>query len=288
MRDIFRSIFKTIEIIIEIYLTKKLIILGPFHGEFGFEIIYNQSLYNSLKLKFHNRIKVASKKSSRNLYSDIENDNYINFEYDLKKAGYAFGNVQDVSTIHKKFLAENFVSDKKNIILLDLSENFIPLIKLFFGFKYIPLTKSKRSDKKICFHFRNIIKNGNDNRDNFTQINAYKLVEYFNKKNYNTVCIGDLQYSYAPININKDKRSNNLKDTIDELGSSIVCIGQLSGPIHLAQMCSTPIITWAEGEWRFNIFPEWNPLNSDLYVVDKSSFNPELNSIVKLFEENYE
>jgi ADP-heptose:LPS heptosyltransferase len=198
----------------------------------------------------------------------------------LISGGYGFGKNNN----SKKYIneAKNKNCKLKNAIFLDLSDLYFPLIKLLIGFDYTNYNNFKfnekivnfNNEKIITFHFRNIIKEGKDKRENFSNNNALSLIKLCKDNGYKTVCIGHPKYSYAPSNIDVDSRSLDLDQTLKILSNSKCCVGQLSGPIHLAQLLGIPIVTWAEGEWRFNIFPKWNPLNIKMEIVTKKTFNP--------------
>jgi hypothetical protein len=273
-----KIILETLYIFFKIILTKKTIILGPYHGEFGFEVSMNASFANSLKRKFNNKLIVVSREGNHALYQCC--NEFIAFNYDLKNAGYGYGKIEDSLQIRKQFKLE-FVN-LSNSIFIDLTRINIFVFKKLIKFSFVNLSNQNHNptSKYISVHFRSILKSGNDKRSNFTEINANKLVNALSSLGFEVNVIGHPELSYCPSENCIDCRSNEIGTAINCIQNSIITIGQLSGPIHLAHLSSKPVLTWAEGKDRFKTIEMWNPFNQKCIIVSYETFNPNIDDII--------
>lgn len=82
------------------------------------------------------------------------------------------------------------------------------------------------------------------------------------------------------LNHTRDLRDIPLQDLMDVIAGAKVVIGGSSGVMHLAQMCGTPIICWADGRTYFGETLEkryketWNPLGSEVHWIPTPSWQP--------------
>ena len=67
-------------------------------------------------------------------------------------------------------------------------------------------------------------------------------------------------------------------------------VGPSSGPMHLAQMCGTPIVCWGDNR-KYNghflkdrYLKDWNPFNSQVEWIDCENWQPEPEEIVERIE----
>lgn len=273
----FESLIETFIIYFKIIFLKRKIILGPYHGEFGFEVTMNTSIAFSLSRRFKNYLVVVSLEGHEQLYRYC--DEFISFNYDLKKAGYAYGNSSDSKDLKLNFIT--FFPAFKNEIFIDLSRINIFLFKKLINFDFVDLSTTAICKSSIvAVHFRSILKEGVDSRSNFQNINSDLLVKKLFDNGYTVYVLGNPKYSYCPPNYCEDHRSNNIGFALNAISNSCVTIGQLSGPIHLAHMSNRPVITWADSEERFETIKIWNPHKQDCLVVSDSTFNPDVDLII--------
>jgi hypothetical protein len=207
MKFIF-SILETLLIYFKIILLKKDIVLGPYHGEFGFEVSMNASFANSIKRSFKNKLIVVSQLGNKGLYKNI--DAFIPYNYNLAKAGYGYGNHKDSLILRKDFLNKHITY--KNAVFIDLTRINIYLFKQFVNFRYSALGNSsvQSQSNHIAVHFRSVIKSGTDDRLNFKNINADKLVFELFSRGYIINVIGHPDFSYCPNSYCNDYRSNDI------------------------------------------------------------------------------
>jgi hypothetical protein len=112
-----KILIETFVIFILIKVTKKPIILGPYHGEFGFEVSMNTSIAYSIKRKFKNKLFVVSLDGNEGLYNFC--DKFIGYNYDLKDAGYGYGKIEDSLKLRNDFKKLN--NELSSCIFIDLS-----------------------------------------------------------------------------------------------------------------------------------------------------------------------
>ena len=277
------TLFETIIIFLKIITSNKTIILGPYHGEFGFEVSMNASFAYSIKKKFSNKLIVISLDGNEALYNIC--DKFISFNYNLKNAGYGYGNYADSLTLRNEFIKQHKIYNDS--IFIDLCRINIYIFKKLVNFEYVSLGESKLFNKpnEITVHFRSVVKTGADNRLNFLNENADRLVHELFLLGYNVNVIGHPEFSYCPNIYCKDFRSKEISCAINTIKKSIITIGQLSGPIHLAHLCKRPVLTWADDIKRFKTIEMWNPFNQKCIIVSSETFNPEINEILKKLHE---
>jgi hypothetical protein len=79
----------------------------------------------------------------------------------------------------------------------------------------------------------------------------------------------------------RDCRGAELGDLMDCIASAAIVIGQSSGVMHLASMCGTPQLVWADNKTYFNEPLEkryketWNPFNTRVTWIDCDNWDPE-------------
>lgn len=278
-----KSFVETLLIYFKIIFTNKKIILGPFHGEFGFEVSMNASIAFSINRKFKNELIVVSLDGNQTLYNYCHR--FISFNYDLKDAGYGYGKIDDSLILRKKFIDE--YNQYANCIFIDLSRINIYVFKKLINFSFVNFSNIPYNIKsnEVSIHFRSVLKTGSDIRSNFTYENADNLVRELSLKGFKINIIGHPKFSYCPENNCIDCRSYNINSALENIQKSLVTIGQLSGPIHLAHLCARPVITWADSIVRFETVKMWNPHKQTCIIVSDNTFNPSFMSIINKFDE---
>lgn len=83
-----------------------------------------------------------------------------------------------------------------------------------------------------------------------------------------------------------DSMSLPLYRLINVIASAAIVIGQSSGVMHLASLCGTPQLVWADNKTYFNEPLEkryketWNPFNTRVTWIDCDNWNPEPQQIL--------
>jgi len=83
-------------------------------------------------------------------------------------------------------------------------------------------------------------------------------------------------------------RDRPLLETLDVLASTRLVVGPSSGPMHLASLCGTPHLVWADlqryarGQTsRIKYESTWNPLGTKALVLDQWGFQPPPEAIAR-------
>jgi len=209
---------------------------------------------------------------------------YLEHEYDLGAAGYGFGRA---GAHVERALALEFARG------LDLREPDFELLtpSMLVGWARHWLIKpvwsapepsvemGQNQTYDVVFHFRGMRKIGPDRRENFSATSARELVAACVAREMKCAVIGDPRQALSPQGC-EDLRSRNLSMAVAALRRCRVFVGQLSGPAHLAHLVNTPVVTWADGTRRFDVFPRWNPHRAGLFVVSTHTYQPKVAQVV--------
>ena len=105
-------------------------------------------------------------------------------------------------------------------------------------------------------------------------------------------CIGTTTGSIAVPGAH-DHRGIELKELCNYLAHAKVVVGESSGPMHLAMLCGTPIVTWTHNikekslnghtnKWRYNEM--CNPFKVPCTILTKHGWNPTVQEVVEATE----
>ncbi len=84
----------------------------------------------------------------------------------------------------------------------------------------------------------------------------------------------------------RDCKGAALGELMDCIASAAIVIGQSSGLMHLASLCGTPQLVWADNKTYFNEPLEkryketWNPFNTRVTWIDCDNWNPDPQQIL--------
>jgi hypothetical protein len=86
-----------------------------------------------------------------------------------------------------------------------------------------------------------------------------------------------------------DLRGIELKKLMDLIAASRVVVGPSSGPMHLASLCGTPHVVWTDRQYycaakctnRTRYETVWNPLRTQVEVIDEFGWNPPVDEVMK-------
>ena len=241
-------------------------------GEFGFELMAWHAYVRRLKRKYA-ATYVITYPGRTYLYEGCQ---MVEHSIRLERAGYAFGTMSErelaqyASRIAKeKGLRSYDVINAELLRSRVVRRLLIPPLWKVLGSELTDLTRYD-----VAFHFRDLTKEGIDQRQNFPIASCNRLASLCLESGLNCVALGHPEYSYCPENCH-DARSHEAADAVKTIAGSALVVGQLSGPMHLASLCAKPIVTWADGAWRIKAARRWNPHRSPITVVIDSTFCPE-------------
>jgi ADP-heptose:LPS heptosyltransferase len=99
------------------------------------------------------------------------------------------------------------------------------------------------------------------------------------KHGHSVCCVGHPRYSYCPDGV-EDLRSEDLETSITAISSARLLAGELSGPMHLAQLCGVPLVIWADGQWRLDNCERWNVFHVPTFIVANDTHRPDADRVV--------
>lgn len=241
-------------------------------GEFGWELFCWQGILRYMSDKY-NKIYVAGRPGHGVIYEDFAD--YI----PLSGIGFETSGCRN----------KNYTYTKEHLNY-DIDEVFPPGTYLTHYYppgdntKYINTKQTFiKYGQKIDSEFDVIIHarfsdKWNSSYRNWDLTKWDKLCEYINSKGLNIGAIGITGQAYLPKNA-YDLFDLPLKDITNYLKSSLFIIGPSSGPMHLAALCDTKIITWGEPNLQKTYTKEWNPFGVPVQFTE--GWNPDINMIEK-------
>ena len=261
---------------------RPILVAGPYVGEFGHELMEWQAVVRA-RVSAYDQVHVITYPGRDYLYSGC-----VMHYHDLKleKTGYRFGRFtprQLAQLAHAHARAAGLC----NYDVLGpwlVCSSFIRrwIWREQFARLAEPPVGGRLRD--LAFHFRNVDKEGPDRTRNYPLDLAEQLVRLCQQQGYEVCCIGHPNYSFCPAGV-EDLRAVDLRASVAALCSARLLVGELSGPMHLAQLCCRPILIWADGQWRIETCLRWNVFQSPVFVLANDTFRPEPQRVKTLIDE---
>lgn len=250
---------------------KKVLVAGPYAGEFGHEIMDFQSYVRWLKPKYK-EVHVLTFPGREALYRGCHVHTH---RHDLRTAGYLYGKIthSEIKKEAAEFARAQQIRNCDFFSTAHLSSRWHR--RLLFGqahemFKPLrPMPPSPR----ILFHFRNIKKEGPDLTRNMRPDLAEEVCRMCRSQGLEIACIGHPQYALCPEGC-QDWRTEDLEETLTYINACPLVAGELSGPLHLAAYCGKPIVTWVPEKSRLTNAYRRNPFNVPVFVVRDNTKDP--------------
>jgi hypothetical protein len=257
---------------------KRHLIAGPYLGEFGYELMQWQG-YVRARRPFYEEVHVITYPGRDYLYDGCVVHHH---DLDLKNAGYSYGWTPwaDIRQIARA------TADKLNLRSFDIFDTGLLCTRYH---KMLCWEQDFRLFREPClpdgpwdvaFHFRAINKTGPDHTRNYQNDEVRRLIELGHSAGWRMLAIGHPNYSSCPEGV-ADARSVDLKQTIAAICSARLISGELSGPMHLANLCGQPTAFFAEGAWRIKIPLGWNPFRVPQYVIADDTMQPTAERVFK-------
>jgi hypothetical protein len=263
------------------YWPRRNLVAGPYVGEFGYELMQWQG-YIRARRPFYENVHVLTYPGRDYLYEGM---NVHHHSVDLRTAGYGYG---WMPLNERKRLANDLARrlGLQNYDIFDTSHLCTRYHKMLFWKQDLRLfreTPKPGGMRDVAFHFRAIDKDGPDRSRNYNPELVQEVVELAKQKNWRVLCIGHPKYSLCPQGV-EDFRSEDLKETVSAICSVRLIAGELSGPLHLANLCGVPAAFFAEGQWRIDHCLGWNPFRVPLYVIAKDTMRPPAHLVIQGIE----
>lgn len=248
---------------------EKILLAGPWVGEFGWELFCWQAFVRKLSKKYDKTI-VIGRPTNEFLYKDFC-DEYIKFDPESFKTnmwmceGAKNHNHLITSIKHTTYLSGNFN------IGISYNQNGVVDNKGWF-FKEQEFYKYNGSSDlyfDVIFHCRN--KSTGSERNWGKQ----QWEELFKSLPDNLIvgCIGNNEAFHIDGSI--DLRNIDLDDLVGILNNSKLIVGPSSGPMHLASLCGLTHLVWSTEYNRVRYERDWNPFNTKVIFYSEGGWNPD-------------
>jgi len=260
------------------------LLVGPWIGEFGWELFTWQGYIRSIAHEYENII-IASRAGNELLYEDFMSE-YVSIvvpENALSDSWFCRGLPADFGDKLISNINFDVRIPAQSIGFLYYPNGNPALSTEFLNQKFIKY-KSDTLDKDfdILIHPRN--KNLGNNR-NWSKENWQKLVNLL-VKTYTIGIIGN--HEAFQLDNAEDCRKISIRDTVSLMNRTKLVVGQSSGPLHLASLSGTPHLVWSEEANRNRYFKYWNPFQTPVYFYSEMSWNPTPEFIYNKIIENIE
>jgi len=260
---------------------KPILIVGPYVGEFGHEIMDFQSYVRRFRRKYR-EVHVITFPGREPLYRGCIVHTH---GFDLKTAGYIYGRISDSEIRHyaRDFARARRIANYDLFSTAHLHTRWHRRLLFRQEHEVIRPVQAVPPNDKIVFHFRHIEKEGNDKTRNFRPDLAQAVCNLCRERGWELACIGHPKYALCPGGC-EDCRTDDLERTVAVISACKLVAGELSGPLHLAAYCARPIAIWAPGEQRIAYTFKRNPFNARIFVVRNDTTNPSPDEIVGKLE----
>ena len=263
------------------FFPKRILVAGPYVGEFGHELMEWQAWVRS-RIPYYDEVHVIVYPGRGFLYHGCQ----VHFhEVQMEKAGYRHGRFapRELNVIADAKAAELGLKDYDLLSIQHLCtrhhRRFIlpPKFELLSGgMRVAPV-------HDVAFHFRQVKKEGPDALRNYPPEMCDRLVSLCRELGYRVSCVGHPRYSYCPIGV-EDLRSEDLESSVRVITGAKILVGELSGPMHLAQLSGTPILIWAPDQWRVDNCNRWNVFRVPTFVVANDTSSPPPERVVEVIK----
>jgi len=267
------------------HTTPKILLAGPWVGEFGWELFCWQGFLRKLAKNYDKTI-VIGRPTNEILYSDFA-DEYIKFDpesfktdawrcYDAKSAKHIIDNIPHTDYLSGHFdigmrYTQSGVNDIKGLFK---KQEFV---KLEIN---IPIPEKFNTEGyDVIFHCRNKL-TGSDRNWSYKQwCELYDLLD----KNLSVACIGNVESFHIPQT--EDLRNIDLELLIAIMQKSKLIIGPSSGPMHLASLAGLKHLVWSTEYNRVRYEKDWNPLKTPVIFYSDDGWNPNPKNIAKIIND---
>ena len=270
-------------------MSNRVLIAGPWLGEFGWELFAWQGYIRALSEHFDETICIT-RKNSKHLYVDFANQ-ILNYDSSAGVPDMFFmPNVSIDAVLLNEILSEN------NVDITDKQVTWFPARKIgqppfthyseemsFGNLKIKPkyvIFDNQYKEYDYVFHIRS---RPLRQQDNWAIEKWSKLLELLTKNGERVACIGTKKSS-GHIAGTDDLRDIPMDKLIGVLSNSRCCFGPSSGPMHLASLCGTPHVVWSIMYNHIRYTKNWNPHNTPVLFLGEHEWHPEPEYVYEKFK----
>jgi len=253
-------------------------VAGPYVGEFGHELMDWQPWVRA-QIPRHHEVHVITYPGRDFLYPGCRVHYH---DVPLEKAGYRFGRLspRELDDLARKNAGELGLKNYDVLTALNICTSYHRKYLLPARFELLGQPPRAEDVRDLAFHFRHVKKEGPDQTRNYPTELCDRVIAACREAGLSFFCIGHPRYAYCPPGV-EDRRSEDLAASVAALRSARMLAGELSGPMHLAQLCGTPILIWADGQWRLDDCERWNVFKVPTFIVASATFQPPPERVAK-------
>jgi hypothetical protein len=260
------------------FFPRKILIAGPYMGEFGHELMEWQAWVRA-QVPRYREVHVITFPGRAALYPGCH---FHTHDVPLEKAGYRHGRFApaELKSMARAKARELALTDYDVLTAQHLCTRYHQRFILPAKFDLLRKAPLGGRYRDIAFHFRWVKKEGPDQTRNYPLELCDRLIALCRERGYSVCCVGHPRYAYCPEGV-EDLRSEDLAESIAAISSGRLLAGELSGPMHLAQLCGVPILIWADGQWRLDTCEHWNVFHVPTFIVANDTHRPEPDRVME-------
>jgi hypothetical protein len=259
--------------------TGKIVIAGPWVGEFGWELFAWHAYLRAIKDKYKTKMVVICNEGAQYLYNDFadefifytppntgESDSYFRYGLDMNKNLLFSILPARYKNIKFSWLPPRRIGNPPSTGY----EETVSVGPFEIKPRYRVLGEEKGSEIDILFHARN---RKLREQDNWSVSNWQELYTSLSKR----YIIGSIGTTDASLHVEGtlDLRDLDLKGLTTIIRGSKAVLGPSSGPMHLASLCECPHIVWGSRSLSQDRYERtWNPHATDVIFLDKYDWHP--------------
>ena len=254
------------------FFPRRVLVAGPYVGEFGHELMDWQAWVRA-QIPRHDEVHVITYPGRDFLYPGCKVHYH---DVKLETAGYKHGRFppKELEAMARKKAVELGLKNYDLMTALNVCTSYHQRFLLPAKFELLGEPAAPEKMRDVAFHFRQVKKEGPDQTRNYPLEFCDRVVELCRQRSLNFFCIGHPRYAYCPAGV-EDRRSEDLAASVAAIRSARLLAGELSGPMHLAQLSGTAILIWADGQWRLDNCERWNVFHVPTYIVANDTHRPE-------------
>jgi len=251
---------------------RRILVAGPYVGEFGHELMDWQAWVRA-QVPRREVVHVITYPGRDYLYPGCKVHYH---DVALETAGYKHGRFPpaELEAMARRKAAELGLADYDLMTPLHVCTTYHQRYLLPSKFELLARPPAGARMADVALHFRRILKAGPDQTRNYPVEMCDRVVSACRAAGLGIFCIGHPRYAYCPDGV-EDRRSEDLATSVAAICSARLLAGELSGPMHLAQLCGVPILIWADGQWRLDNCERWNVFHVPTYIVANDTHRPD-------------
>lgn len=253
------------------FFPRRVLVAGPYVGEFGHELMDWQPWVRA-QVARHAEVHVITYPGRDFLYPGCQVHYH---DVALETAGYKHGRFSpaQLEAMAREKAAKLGLKNYDLMTALHICTSRHQRFLLPAKYELLGGLPAAGTMHDVAFHFRQVKKDGPDQSRNYPLELCDRVVQFCRVQGLSFFCIGHPRYSYCPVGV-EDRRTEDLAASVAAIRSARLLAGELSGPMHLAQLAGTPILIWAPGQWRLDNCERWNVFRVPTYIVTNQVENP--------------